>query len=161
MTDIRKITPQEAYAIRKDVLRENIPLTEKMVGDFDVSTFHLGVFVKNELACVATFMQHSSEHFSGSQYRLRGMATSKKYQGKGLGKEILEKASDLLQEKDVSILWCNARVIAIPFYKKCGFEIIGNEFDVHLVGPHFVMYKTLKDAYKPYNYFYGAHYISI
>lgn len=143
MIAIRKIEAPEAYAVRKAVLRDQIPLTEKMDGDFDETSFHLGAFVDGELACVATFMQHDSSHFSGLQYRLRGMATAKEHQFKGLGKAILDEAVKILQSMQVSILWCNARVLAIPFYKNCGFEVIGNEFDVHLIGPHFVMYKEL------------------
>lgn len=144
MIEIREISTQNTYEIRKEVLREDIPLTEKMDGDFDPNTFHLGAFLNDELACVATFMQHNNKHFEGSQYRLRGMATHKNYQHKGLGKEILKEASRMLLNKNVDILWCNARIFALKFYKNCGYKTIGNEFDVNLVGPHFVMYKELK-----------------
>ena len=143
MIRITEIAAPQAYEIRKDVLRDGIPLTEKMDGDFDESTIHLGVFVDGVLTCVATFMQHDSPHFSGFQYRLRGMATHKNYQQQGLGKMILEKAEQLLSQKRVDVLWCNARVIALNFYKKSGYQIIGEEFDVHLIGPHYVMFKKL------------------
>jgi len=144
MIEIKNISAPEAYEIRKDILRENIPLTEKMDGDFDEDTIHLGVFINKELGCVATFMQHNSNHFNGSQYRLRGMATHSEHQHKGLGKKILEEAEKILSEKGVGILWCNARVFALKFYKNCGYKTIGEEFDVHLVGPHYVMYKELQ-----------------
>jgi len=133
MIRVEEITAPQAYKIRKDVLRDGIPLTE------------IGVFEDDVLACVATFMQHDSPHFYGFQYRLRGMATHKKYQHKGLGKSILEKAEQLLSQKNVDVLWCNARVVALDFYKRSGYQIIGAEFDVHLIGPHFVMYKKLKN----------------
>lgn len=145
MIHIAEITAPQAYKIRKDVLRDGIPLTEKMDGDFDESTIHLGVFVDDVLACVATFMQHDSPHFYGFQYRLRGMATHKEYQQQGLGKIILDKAEQLLLQKKVDVLWCNARVVALDFYKKSEYQIIGAEFDVHLIGPHFVMFKNLKN----------------
>ena len=144
MVQIKEISAPEAYAIRKDVLRDAIPLTEKMDGDFDPTTFHLGAFVDDELACVATFMQHDSPYFSESQYRLRGMATHKSYQHQGLGKSVLENAEQMLLKKKVNILWCNARVIAIKFYENCGYKIIGKEFNVHLVGPHYVMFKKIQ-----------------
>lgn len=144
MIEIRKISAPETYEIRKDVLRENIQLTEKMDGDFDKDTIHLGVFINNELGCVATFMQHNSKHFNSSQYRLRGMATHRKHQFKGLGKRILMEAERILLDKGVDVLWCNARVFAIKFYENCSYKIIGKQFNVHLVGPHFVMYKELK-----------------
>lgn len=145
MIEIKEITAPEAYEIRKDVLRENIPLTEKMDGDFDASTIHLGAFIENELACVATFMQHDSHHFSGFQYRLRGMGTHRDFQKRGLGKAILAEIMKVLQKKEVDVLWCNARVIALNFYKNCGFSVVGDQFDVHLVGPHYVMFKNVKN----------------
>ena len=143
MIEIKKISALDTYEIRKDILRENMLLTEKMDGDFDASTIHLGAFINNELGCVATFMQHNSDHFKGSQYRLRGMATHRERQHQGLGKNILEEAEKVLLDKGVDVLWCNARVFALKFYKNCGYKVIGEEFDVHLVGPHFVMYKEL------------------
>lgn len=145
MIEIKEITAPEAYEIRKDVLRENIPLTEKMEGDFDDTTIHLGAFVNNELGCVATFMNHSSPYFEGLQYRLRGMGTHRGFQKQGLGKAILSEIVKILKQKGVAVLWCNARVIALKFYENCGFDSIGEEFEVHLVGPHYVMYKMLND----------------
>ena len=73
------------------------------------------------------------------------MATHKDYQHQGLGKVILDRAEQLLSQKNVDILWCNARVVALNFYRKSGYQIIGEEFDVHLIGPHFVMFKNLKN----------------
>ena len=144
MIEIKKISAPETYEIRKDILRENISLTEKMDGDFDEETIHLGVFINKELGCVASFMQHNSNHFKGSQYRLRGMATHREHQHKGLGKKILDEAERVLLDKGVEVLWCNARVFALNFYKNCDYKVIGKEFDVHLVGPHYVMYKELQ-----------------
>ncbi|MEI6865892.1 GNAT family N-acetyltransferase [Flavicella sp.] len=144
MIEIRKISVCETYEIRKDVLRENIQLTEKMDGDFDKDTIHLGAFINKELGCVASFMQHDSDLFTGSQYRLRGMATHKKHQYKGLGKTILMEAEKFLLTKHVGLLWCNARVFSLKFYEKSGYKRIGKEFDVEFVGLHFVMYKELK-----------------
>ena len=144
MIEIRKVSVQETYEIRKGILRENIPLTEKMDGVFDSDTIHLGVFKDKELTCIATFMQHDNDHFKGSQYRLRGMATHKDFQHQGLGKKIIEEAERILLEMDVEVLWCNARVLAVQFYEKCGFKVEGSDFDIRLIGQHFVMYKKLE-----------------
>jgi predicted GNAT family N-acyltransferase len=144
MIRIKNISAIETYEIRKDVLRENSSLTEKMDGDFDIGTIHLGAFINSELGCVATFMQHQSNYFKGSQYRLRGMATHREQQHQGLGKKMLSEAERILLDQNVNILWCNARVFALEFYKSCGYKVIGEEFEVHLVGPHYVMYKELQ-----------------
>ena len=144
MIEIKKISASETYEIRKNILRENSSLTEKMDGDFDIYTIHLGVYINGKLGCVATFMQHNSDYFEGSQYRLRGMATQREYQHQGLGKKVLAEAERILLNKGVKILWCNARVFTLKFYKNCGYKTIGEEFEVHLVGPHYVMYKELQ-----------------
>lgn len=141
MITVKEISAEKTYPIRKEILRKNIPLTEKNDQDLDETTFHLGVFMDDKLVGVSTFMKDDSSYFSGFQYRLRGMATLEEYQGKGIGKAMLEKSYELLQEKGVDVLWCNARIIALNFYKKLGFEVVGPEFDIHLIGPHYVMFK--------------------
>jgi len=143
MTIIKEISAPQAYEIRKNMLRKNIPLTEKIKGDFDESTIHLGVFTEDVLVSVATFLQNDNESFKGLQYRLAGMATKEGYQKKGYGKKLLVTAENILKDRDVSILWCNARVIALNFYKKLGIITLGEEFELPLIGSHFAMYKEL------------------
>ena len=146
MIEIKFISAEETYRIRKKILRKNIPLTEKTEGDFDKNTFHLGAFIDDKLVSVATFMQNDSQYFNGLQYRLRGMATLESFQGKGFGKKLIFKALEVLKERKATILWCNARVVALNFYKKLGFKTIGTEFDIPFIGPHYVMYKNLIDV---------------
>ena len=45
-------------------------------------------------------------------------------------------------KKKGTLLWCNARIIAIEFYKKIGFQIKGEEFDIADIGKHYFMYKN-------------------
>jgi predicted GNAT family N-acyltransferase len=125
---VREVLAQETYSVRKEVLRNNLPLPEAMEGDFEKFTFHLGMFLNTELIGIATFMKNKNSSFNGVQYQLRGMATCQNYQHMGVGKKLL---------------WCNARVTALSFYEKLGFISVGEEFEIHLVGPHFVMFKKL------------------
>lgn len=142
---VKLISAEETYDIRKEILRKNIPLTEKNKDDFEKFTFHLGAFVNDKLVGVSTFMQNDNQNFNGLQYRLRGMATLEEYQGQGLGKALILEAFDMLKKKRANVLWCNSRVVALDFYKKLGFKVIGSEFDIALIGPHYVMYKELKN----------------
>jgi len=146
MIEIKFISAEETYQIRKEILRKNIPLTEKTEGDFDDNTFHLGAFNDGNLISVATFMQNDSSYFNGNQYRLRGMATLEEFQGKGFGRRLILKAEVILNERKATVLWCNARVVALNFYKKLGFKTIGTEFDIHHIGPHYVMFKKIINA---------------
>lgn len=144
MIQIREIKAEDTYPIRKKELRKNMTLSEKVPGDFDENTIHLGVFDQDELSCVATFMKTKSPAFRGEQYQLRGMATEETHQRKGLGRAVLLEAEDLLSKKEVDILWCNARVSALDFYKKLGYKTVGEIFDIPQIGPHYVMYKILR-----------------
>lgn len=143
MIEVKLISAEESYKIRKEILRKNITLTEKIKGDFDEKTFHLGAFYMNNLLGVATFMKNENSNFEGVQYRLRGMAVLENYQGKGIGKKLITKAITLLKNRKVDVLWCNARIIAINFYKKIGFKVKGSVFDIPLIGSHYVMYKKI------------------
>jgi len=143
MIKITEISAEQTYPIRKLVLRDGMTLSHKMNGDHDSSTLHLGLFDEDRLVCIGSFMKASKSNFTGIQYQLRGMASAKGLQGKGYGKELLLKAEELLKEKNVDVLWCNARVVALDFYSKLGYEFFGDVFEVNEVGPHFVMYKKL------------------
>ena len=143
MIQVREISASQAYNIRKDVLRRNIALTEKIKGDFDDNTIHLGVFINNVLVSVATFLQNDYELFNGLQYRLAGMATRDDFQKQGLGRQLILKSEKILKDKKVAVVWCNARVVALDFYRKLGFVTKGDEFDIPLIGGHYIMYKEL------------------
>ncbi len=143
MININFITPEEAAGLRKIVLRKNIDLPSVFEGDHHKNTFHLGLFHEKKLVSAVSFMKNRHPDLKGKQYQLRGMATLESFQKKGYGKLLLEKAEMILKEKDTGLVWCNARVRATDFYKKQGFTIHGNEFDIPLIGGHFMMYKAI------------------
>lgn len=139
MIRIKKISAEESYPIRLEVLRKEIDLPFKFKGDEDLDTFHLGAFDKNDLIAVSSFMKSSNEKFKVEQYQLRGMATLIESQGLGAGKLMMQEAINLLKEMNVDVLWCNARVKAVEFYKKQGLQTHGEVFEIPLVGPHYLM----------------------
>lgn len=143
MIEVKKISASDTYPVRLEVLRKNIPLPYQFNGDLDSDTFHLGVFKNNQLIAVSSYMKAENSNFKGSQYQLRGMATLSEYQGIGAGKLMMEKAVAILKEFDINCLWCNARVVAVPFYEKQGLKTFGDKFNIQYVGGHYVMYKYL------------------
>ncbi len=144
MIKVQKISSEETYPVRLEVLRKNIPLPYKFNGDFDKETFHLGAFKNNQLIAVSSFMNASNNNFKGAQFQLRGMATLESFQGLGAGKLMVDKAIEILKTQKIDCLWCHARVIAVDFYKKQGFNIVGELFDIKYVGPHYLMFNELK-----------------
>lgn len=139
MIKIKNISAQETYEIRLSVLRNNNDLPYKFEGDEEGSTFHLGAFYE-KLVGIATFMKSNLEAFDVEQYQLRGMATLPEVRGMGAGKKLINKAIEILEEREITVLWCNARKEALGFYESLGFKITGEEFQVSKVGAHFKMY---------------------
>src|SRR4030066_821521 len=141
MIQIKENSAQETFPIRLEVLRKNIPLPFEFNGDFDSDTIHLGAFKNDKLIAVSSYMKANYKDFEGNQYQLRGMATLTEYQGFGAGKLMLQKAVQILKEKNRNLLWCNARIAAVDFYKKQGFQTFGEKFEISYVGDHYVMFK--------------------
>ncbi|PHS52517.1 MAG: GNAT family N-acetyltransferase [Lutibacter sp.] len=145
MIEIKKITALETYPIRLEVLRKNIPMPYEFSGDLAIDTFHLGAFKNNELIAISSFMKVNNKNFKGEQYQLRGMATIAKYQGYGAGKMMMQKAFSILTILKMDCLWCNARIIAVNFYKNQGLKTFGKLFSIEHIGDHYVMFKDLNN----------------
>ncbi len=142
---IKQISTEETIAVRHPVLRAGRPREDcYFQGDDLKTTVHYGVFSENNLAGIATFLEQNHPAFEGTHLQLRGMAVLDEYKGKGLGKRLLESGEQLAKSKKKKIIWCNARNIAVPFYEKMGYKIIGNSFEIPLVGLHYVMIKNIK-----------------
>jgi GNAT superfamily N-acetyltransferase len=141
--NVKIIKAEETYPIRLELLRNNSPISHEFSGDHDLDTFHLGVFSEGEIIAVSSYMKASNDEFIGSQYQIRGMATTSSFQGKGCGKLMIEKAETIVKEKNIELLWCNAREVALVFYKKQGFSLVGGLFDIQYAGLHSVMVKYL------------------
>jgi GNAT superfamily N-acetyltransferase len=143
---IRFIPLEQVFDVRNIVLREGkMPPGQPRFPSDDVDgIFHLGYFVGDELACVASFHPESYGTFTGTGYQLRGMATLEAYRGKGFGNQLLNFAIVYLRGQKANYVWCNARKKALRFYESIGFEIISDEFEVPGIGPHHVMYLKIQ-----------------
>ena len=141
---IKKIKSEETYAVRHPVLREGRPIEDcKFDNDDDPNTFHLGLFIEDELLGIVTYMKSDYEALQGNQYQLRGMAVLKDCQKRGFGNLLIAKGEDIIKQENGTIIWCNAREIAVNFYKKNGFKIIGKPFVIPKIGLHYVMHKSI------------------
>lgn len=142
---VKQITATETYVVRHPVLRAGKPIESCVFNGDDLeTTYHFGIHDGNNLIGVASFLKNSHANFEEvKQYQLRGMAILKAYQGMGIGHELLKHCDAFLIKKDVELIWCNAREIAVNFYKKNGFSVIGSPFNIKDIGPHFTMKKPL------------------
>lgn len=147
MNQVSIIQSQQTYSLRLEVLWQHKNNLEECGLDIDEieTTFHVGAFKNGELVSVGTFLVQRNEKFEEKyQYRLRAMATSPKVRGENFGKEVIDFALKELKIREVELLWCDAREVAIGFYEKMGFNILGDFYEVPMIGKHKLMYKKLE-----------------
>ena len=145
MKNIHKITAADTFVVRHPVLREDKPREScRFEGDDLATTTHFGLFVDHRLAGVASVFESSSLQFpEKTQFQLRGMAVLEQHRKKGFGEDLLRHAETYVKSLNGEILWFNARIVAVPFYERCGYKIVGEGFAIGDIGQHFVMFKRL------------------
>jgi predicted GNAT family N-acyltransferase len=143
---IKFIPVEEVLHTRNMVLREGrLTLDEcRFPTDSVEGTFHLGYYIQNTLVCIASFSPQGYAAYTGLGYQLRGMATIEEYRGKNVGNQLLNFVIVYLRGQKANYIWCNARKKAAKFYTGIGFEIISPEFEVPVIGPHYVMYLKIQ-----------------
>ncbi|GIV23876.1 MAG: putative N-acetyltransferase YitI [Bacteroidia bacterium] len=144
------VSAETVLPLRWAVLRPGWPReAARFEGDTDKRTYHFAAYTPSgEVVGVASFFQEPYPPLGEgpSVYRLRGMATHPAYQRQaGIGRTLLQKALSFLARQGITLVWCYARVEAVPFYAKQGFlrwEAAGI-IDIPGVGPHEVWYYPL------------------
>lgn len=145
---IKRITPEDTHRVRHPVLRAGRPIEDCVFdGDHLETTLHLGLFLNKKLIGVATFLKNNHSCFKDEfQFQLRGMALLKEAQKKGFGNLLLKEGESLLIKENAQRLWFNAREIAISFYKKNAYQIVGESFKIPKVGLHYLMTKKIDQS---------------
>ena len=142
---VRFIRTTDTYPLRLRVLRPGG--TEEdchWANDRLEGSFHLGVHIGEHRIGIGSFYPEKHPDLKGwKQYRLRGMATHPDFQGQGAGKRLLSFAMEHLKAQHADVLWCNARLVALPFYTAMGFAVEGPEFDIPGIGPHYLMWRKV------------------
>ena len=143
--DIKVVAAKDIRPLRNLVLRPNLPIeTTHYDLDNDIETFHLASIMDNTIISIGTFYpENDIELQTKNGYRLRGMATHPKFRRKSAATKLMKESFVLLKEKKCDVLWCNARLVAVEFYKSLGFKITGKVFDIPSIGPHYKMYKSV------------------
>ena len=93
--------------------------------------FLIGAFENNEIigCCMLTPKDNAV-------IQLRQMAVRKDFRGKRIGAAIVEFAEEVAKENNFSVLMMHARDPVIDFYKKCGYEVDGEQFFEVGIGHH-------------------------
>lgn len=93
------------------------------------------------IACLSLIRRESTGAWV---FQLRGMAVETSWQKRGMGQRLLRYAEqDIRRLHNKTVIWCNVRNMAIPFYTKAGYSIISEPFEIAGIGPHVVMQKNV------------------
>lgn len=123
---------EQMIALRISQLLEPIGVPASYIErEKEKADFLIGAFDKDEVigCCVVTPRDNSV-------IQLRQMAVRSDYRGKGIGVAIIEFAERVAKENSFSLLMMHARDAVIDFYKKCGYEIYGEQFFEVGIGHH-------------------------
>ncbi len=141
---------KDIFELRHKVLRPDLPKSSAMFeGDYELFTYHFAVYktrngnpIGKALCCASFKLDRLNRKDS---YRLRGMATDEKWQGRGLGSLLISHAESFISNKTgIKLFWCNSRSSAVKFYYERGWRAFSEEFEIKGVGPYFKMLKELK-----------------
>ena len=142
---IKKVDAEKIRHLRHSELRKGQDFsTTSYIEDYEAGTFHIACIVNEKIVtCASYYPEKSMKIKSNNAYRLRGMATDSQFQRKGYARNLMLESFKELKKRDCDMLWCNARLVAVNFYKSVGFKIIGELFDIDAIGPHYYMYKEI------------------
>jgi GNAT superfamily N-acetyltransferase len=143
---VRCISSAETQSLRHRVLWPHLSSPEVCVIDVDnrEDAFHVGVLDGERLISIGSFFAMTSPRIEIlPQYRLRAMATDPEYRRMHAGDGLIEFGLERLREKGIRVLWCDARLVAVPFYESLGFSKQPDVYEVPLIGPHHFMWKEL------------------
>jgi len=146
MLEARFIQPCDTQSLRHRVLWPHLTSPEVCVIDIDnrEDAFHVGVFDAETLISIGSFFRISSPRLMQQyQYRLRAMATDPDYRRRHAGEQLIAFACEELFKRKMDVLWCDARLMAVPFYESIGFSKFNDVYEVPLIGPHHFMWKEL------------------
>lgn len=136
---IRRVSAEEVRPLRHSVLRPGQAFDETAYPGDDAGV-HLGAFdAGGRLVGIASLYREDRAGGPAGGWRLRGMATDAGVRGAGFGAAVLAAAIDHVAAEGGTELWCNARLPAVGFYRRTGFDVVSDEFDVPGIGPHLVM----------------------
>jgi ribosomal protein S18 acetylase RimI-like enzyme len=147
---VSEITAAQTHEVRWPVLRNGLPKNScEFKGDDLSSTIHLGAFHEGQLVGVLTLIEKEKSVIktvfphAKAMFQLRGMGILEDYQSHGVGVKLMRAAQSHLRENQVDVIWFHARMSAVGFYKKMGYQVIGEEIQLEPAGPHFKMAKEL------------------
>lgn len=125
----------QLHQLRWEELRRplGMPLGSEL-DETDLDTRHIGAWAGRPAISVGRVVQRGA-----GVYQIKSMATAPAYRRQGIGRRVLVALVGMARERGATKLYLEARLPAIAFYERCGWQKVGNEFEVAGIGPHYRM----------------------
>ncbi len=138
MRTVVELRAAETHPLRLAVLRAETPTrVVEFPEDHLEGALHLGVLDGDELVAVSTWVPRTLDGCAGPAVQLRGMATAVHAQRTGVGALLVEDGCRRAWQHGADAVWANARDAALDFYRRHGFEVVGDGFvDAATALPH-------------------------
>ena len=147
MVEVVEIPAAATHQLRRVVLRDGTA-SDAVVFDGDElgSTWHLGARVGGTIVAISTWMVRTyPDRPAAPAHQLRGMATAPDHRRSGIGAHLLAAGVARCIELGDDLVWARARVSALGFYERHGFEPIGADYvDLATGLPHRDIIRTLR-----------------
>ena len=158
----RNVSAEVVRDLRGAVLRPGLPAEQSVFpGDEGPEATHVAVVEDGEgpVLAVGSLLPEDPPGWmaattavavpaaaSGERWwRVRGMATVEGRRGEGLGAQVLDALLEAAAGRG-GVVWCNARLPAVPFYRRAGFAPVGEVFEEPRIGPHQAMVRRASPA---------------
>lgn len=134
---------QQAWDLRERILRTplDLSLTAEDRAN-DARCWHYGLFNDRQIIASVTVQLNTDSVDKSKQVKLRQMVVEPVYQGRGLGRQLIEQTEAVLRSKAITSISLAARLPAVAFYQKLGFIAEGPIYH-HLRIDHKDMTKKL------------------
>jgi GNAT superfamily N-acetyltransferase len=147
---VERVPAAVTWALRQAVLRPHRQVEEVALSDDDEPTTASFAAVDRDGAVLSTARVALAappdvlEPPAGAaSWQLRGLATRPDLRGRGIGTAVLEGAVAHVARCGGGLLWCNARLAALPLYRRAGFAPSGEAWDDPEIGRHIVMWRLV------------------
>ena len=134
----RAVSLVETRPLRQAVLRPH-QTVDAMAADEPAGASAAGAFDGETLISVGLVGPDGEP----GAWRVRGMATAPDARGKGAGSAVLDALVAHATANGATRVWCNVRTPALSLYKRAGFRVVSEEFEIPEIGPHSAMERRL------------------
>ncbi|MPQ99460.1 GNAT family N-acetyltransferase [Modestobacter sp. I12A-02628] len=133
---VEQVDAAATYPLRAQELRQGRPV--EIDEDDAPYTLHLAARLDGgEVVGVVRFHPRDCPwRETEGTWQLRGMATDPRVRGLGAGRALVAEGLTRVAARGGQLVWCDAREAAVGFYRKLGFQVVTEPYDLRPVGTH-------------------------